>query len=303
MSEMQTEFGAPTSLEDFERKAQLLNYVTHRAIFEGMNAHLWAPNSGRLLWMTQPAWPSTVWQMLSSDYDTQASYYGVKKACEPVHIQLDLSNYGVSIVNTTRRALANLSIIANVYSLDSKLLLHREQQTSVEADSAATLFHLDLAPLLLSDLVIAKLELRGVDGRTISENLYWLGATSSSYRRLNTLPVASLTATAQSRRVGQSVRTRVRLENQANTVALAIKLTPLHRADDSRILPAYLSDNYISLLPKETREIEIEYAAGAQDEPAQIAIRGWNLTPLTIQVAHEPQEAGLEITRRDSGTR
>ena len=80
LAEMQTEFGAPTSLEDFERKAQMMDYVDHRAIFEGMNAHLWAPNSGRLLWMTQPAWPSNMWQVLSSDYDTQSSYYGEKKA-------------------------------------------------------------------------------------------------------------------------------------------------------------------------------------------------------------------------------
>jgi hypothetical protein len=79
MAEIEAEFGAPTSLEDFERKAQMLNYVDHRAIFEGMNANLWAPNSGRLLWMTQPAWPSTMWQILSSDYDTQASYYGVRR--------------------------------------------------------------------------------------------------------------------------------------------------------------------------------------------------------------------------------
>jgi hypothetical protein len=90
--ELETEFGAATDLEDFERKAQMLNYVEQRAIFEGFNAHLWAPNSGRMLWMTQPAWPSTSWQILSSDYDTQASFYGVKKACEPVHVQLDLSN-------------------------------------------------------------------------------------------------------------------------------------------------------------------------------------------------------------------
>ena len=95
MKELEAEFGAGTSLEDFERKAQMLNYVEHRAIFEGMNAHLWAPNSGRMLWMTQPAWPSNMWQILSSDYDTQASFYGVKKACEPVHVQLDLSNYNV----------------------------------------------------------------------------------------------------------------------------------------------------------------------------------------------------------------
>ncbi|HEV2273144.1 MAG TPA: LamG-like jellyroll fold domain-containing protein, partial [Acidobacteriaceae bacterium] len=88
MNHLQAEFGAASSLEDFERKAQMLDYVEHRAIFEGFGAHLWAPNSGRLLWMTQPAWPSTVWQIISHDYDTQASFYGVKKACEPVHVQL-----------------------------------------------------------------------------------------------------------------------------------------------------------------------------------------------------------------------
>src|ERR1700677_3196122 len=34
LAEMQTEFGAPTSLEDFERKAQMMKYFDHRAIFE-----------------------------------------------------------------------------------------------------------------------------------------------------------------------------------------------------------------------------------------------------------------------------
>ena len=57
----------------------MIDYMDHRAIFEGMNAHLWAPNSGRMLWMTQPAWPSNMWEVLSSDYDTQSSYYGEKK--------------------------------------------------------------------------------------------------------------------------------------------------------------------------------------------------------------------------------
>ncbi len=126
--EMQAEFGAPASLEDFERKAQMLDYVDHRAIFEGMNAHLWSPNSGRLLWMTQPAWPSNTWQILNSDYDTQSSFYGVKKACEPLHVQLDLSNYDVAVVNTTNDPHPGLLVTANVYSLDNKLLLHHEEK-------------------------------------------------------------------------------------------------------------------------------------------------------------------------------
>jgi hypothetical protein len=67
MAAMAKELGAPASLEDFERKAQLMDYVSYRAIFEGFNAGLWTVNSGRLLWMTQPAWPSNIWQIYTSD--------------------------------------------------------------------------------------------------------------------------------------------------------------------------------------------------------------------------------------------
>ena len=96
---METEFGAPTSLEDFERKAQMLDYVGHRAIFEGFAAHLWQPNSGRMIWMTQPAWPSMEWNFLSWDYDTQSSFYGTQKACEPIHAQLNLVDDSVDLIN------------------------------------------------------------------------------------------------------------------------------------------------------------------------------------------------------------
>ena len=123
---IEEQFGAPNSLEDFERKAQMLDYVSHRAIFEGMNAHLWAPNSGRLLWMTQPAWPSNMWQILSSDYDTQSSFYGTKKACEPLHVQLDLSNYKIDVIDTTPNAAPGLTVSAKVYSLDNKVLFSKD---------------------------------------------------------------------------------------------------------------------------------------------------------------------------------
>ncbi|MGB6545692.1 MAG: glycoside hydrolase family 2 TIM barrel-domain containing protein, partial [Candidatus Acidiferrales bacterium] len=284
MAEIQAEFGAPKNLEDFERKAQMLNYVDHRAIFEGMNAHLWAPNSGRLLWMTQPAWPSTMWQILSSDYDTQASYYGVKKACEPVHVQLDLSNYEVDLVNTTTTALAGLSVSANVTSLDNKVLLHHEEHADAGADSVTHDFKLNVAPLLANGVVLIKLELRNATGQMISENLYWLGAESSSYRQLNRLPAAALGVSATSASSGDATHIRIQLRNIGATAALANKLTILNAADGSRILPAYFSDNYVSLLPGEARDIEVEFPRAAAHGPAELAIRGWNLAPHTISV-------------------
>ena len=277
MAEIQAEFGAPTSLEDFERKAQMLDYVDHRAIFEGMNAHLWAPNSGRMLWMTQPAWPSNTWQILTSDYDTQASFYGVKKACEPLHVQLDLSDYTVGVVNTTTVAKSGLSVEADVYSLDNKSLFHHQEKKDVPANAVQQAFKLDLAPLMGDGVVLVKLRLVDSSGKSVSENLYWLGASSASYRKLGRVGTATVSATTRTEENGVVVS----LKNTGNVAALQTKLTLL-KADGTRLLPAYYSDNYVSLLPGESRDIEIEYPQ--EQAAAQVGIRGWNVAKSVVSL-------------------
>ncbi len=285
MAQMQAEFGAPVSLEDFERKAQMLDYVDHRAIFEGMNAHLWSPNSGRMLWMTQPAWPSNTWQILNADYDTQSSFYAVKKACEPLHIQLDLSNYSVALVNTTNESQEALLLVANVYSLENKLLLHKEEKKDAAADALTDGFQLELAPLLASEkMVLVSLELRNAPAEVVSRNFYWLGADNASYRRLNRLPTATLSATAKSIRANDSIRVKIELRNTGTSAAVATKLTLQSAANGARILPAYYSDNYVSLLPGESREIEMEYPTKSANGPAQVALRGWNLAKQVVAI-------------------
>ncbi len=285
MAEMQAQFGAPTSLQDFNRKAQMLDYVDHRAIFEGMNAHLWSPNSGRLLWMSQPAWPSTMWQIISHDYDTQSSFYGVKKACEPVHIQMDLSDYEVAVVNTTRAALGGLMIDASAYSIANKLLAHHAETKDAPADAVTNAFKLDIAPLLSSnDVVLVKLLLRSSAGEIVSQNLYWLAAGSPDYRALDRLVPAQLSATATLSESGDTKTVHVELKNTGSDVALQTKLILLNASDASRILPAYYSDNYVSLLPGEARRIDIEYPAAAAKSSPELGIRGWNLAPAKIPV-------------------
>jgi hypothetical protein len=282
MTELAAEFGAPTSLEDFERKAQMLNYVDHRAIFEGMDANLWSPNSGRLLWMTQPAWPSTMWQILSSDYDTQASFYGVKKACEPLHIQLNLATYGIDVINTTTTAHTGLTISAKVYSLSNALLSQATERRNIDADSTASSLHLDLAPLLARGMVLVALELRDAQNILISQNLYWLGANSTAYRELNNLPAVKLNATATTATSEDMATLTVQLTNPSQSASLENKLTLVNANDNTRILPAYYSDNYISLLPNESRTVEIEYPRTAAHSLTALNLRGWNATPQVI---------------------
>jgi hypothetical protein len=286
LAEMQTEFGAPTSLEDFERKAQMMDYVDHRAIFEGMNAHLWAPNSGRLLWMTQPAWPSNMWEVLSSDYDTQSSYYGEKKALEPVHIQLDLATDAVEVVDTTPEPGGPLQATADVYSLDNQSLLHQEASVSVPADNEVTALHLALAPLEKSGVILVRLQLKDGSENVVSRNLYWLADASEDFRQLTRLAPATVMVTANATHEDGKVLINLDLKNTGGEIALQNKLTLVNSTTGERILPAYYSDNYVSLLPGESHEISVEYSdQDAKGAAPAFTLRGFNLPQRRVPVA------------------
>ena len=92
-----------------------------------------------------------------------------------------------------------------------------------------------------------------------------------------------MTASAISARSGDANQLRVKLQNTGNTVALMTKLTLMNASDNTRILPAYLSDNYVSLLPGEMRELTIDYRSPAHAKP-EIRLRGWNIAPVTVPV-------------------
>ena len=286
MAEMEKEFGAPTSLEDFERKAQMFNYVQHRAVFEGMNAHLWAPNTGRMLWMTQPAWPSSTWQILSSDYDTQASYYAVKKASEMVHVQLDPSNYVVEVANSLPDTKTGLTAHARVYSLENKLLGEHEEKKDA-ASGTTEFFPLDLAPFLKENVALVKLELRDPTGQLVSDNFYWMGGTSVDYRKLNRMGEAQIKTTVRTTVEGDEGRVNVVLENTGSAAAIELKLTLLEADGKTRVLPAYYSENYVSLLPGEIKEILIECSKASMKDGISIALRAWNLEQRVMEVGRE----------------
>jgi len=239
-----------------------------------------------MLWMTQPAWPSNMWQILSSDYDTQASFYAVQKACEPQHVQMDLTDGQIGVINTTREPLTGATVRARVFSLDNQLLQMREGRVDVVADAMSAPLQLDLAPLTAGGrLVLVKLELMNASGKTISDNLYWWGATDAAYRALNDLPKTKLSSSAVAKRIGDETEVTLQLRNPGTSPVLAVKATLVNGKNGDRILPAYLSENYVSLLPGESRTLTIRYPAAAWAGAARVGLRGWNVAESAVPVA------------------
>ena len=106
----------------------------------------------------------------------------------PVHVQLDLSSYNIDVINTTASPANALTVVANVYGLDNKPLLHQDQHINAAANSTTNALKLELAPLLGNGVALVKLELHNAGGQLVSDNFYWIGGGSESYRYLNKLP-------------------------------------------------------------------------------------------------------------------
>lgn len=287
MRALDAQLGTPRSLRDLERKAQLMDYVSYRAIFEGFNAHLWTENSGRLLWMTQPAWPSNIWQIYTADYDTAGAYFGVKEACQPLHVQMNLPDFSLAVVNTTRVARIGLTLRNVIVSLRGRVLAAASEPVSAAADAVTTLPPLDLARYLAgSGLVFVELRLVDRADHVLSENVYWQGRSARSQRMLNTLKPQRITVSAH--RAGLDVSTRdrlvsIKLTNRGVEPAVAVKLTALD-AHGRRVLPVYYSTNFVTLLRGESRSVRVRCPRGGS-RCAQIVLSGWNVLPVSVAIA------------------
>jgi hypothetical protein len=241
--------GSSSGLEEFTRKAQFVNYENLRAMFEAWNAHLWSDASALLLWMSHPAWHSTVWQTYDYDLDVNGSYYGARKGCEPIHVQANRTDWTTAVVNHTTAPLEG-TVKADVYALDGHRLATRTGSVTVAGSNKTDGFQVAFGDEL-PDLHLLRLTLTS-GGKVLSENTYWRYRQPNAMQALNELGRARLDVRASTRHGTLTATVR----NTGTAVAAMVRLSLRDRAGE-RVLPATYSDNYFWLLPGETRTVTV----------------------------------------------
>ena len=268
-------YGKAESIEDFCRKVQLINYDSYRAMFEAWNSNLWSNTSGVLLWMSHPAWPSVEWQTYSWDYETFGSYYGSKKACEPVHIQMNLDDSNVAVINTTLQPLEGYTVSLKCYDLKGRRISERtEKGVSVAPNSKKEIFKAGTGEL--AGTYILRLLLTDIKGRTVSVNDYILkDKDTADYQSLNSVPQVRLKA--RSLKPSADGKQRFEVSNPDKNIAMNLKFNLRDRETGEIILPAYFSDGYFHLLPGEKRIIEV-----SSPSEGKISVEGYNIEKTII---------------------
>jgi hypothetical protein len=131
-------FGTPAGIEDYCRKAQLINIASNKAMYEGWLDRMWEDASGIMIWMGQSAYPSMVWQTYDYYYDLTGAYWGVKSACEPLHILWNPVTDAVKIANTTAENFNGLQAEVMIYNLDGKPVTSYNRSVIVDSPSNST---------------------------------------------------------------------------------------------------------------------------------------------------------------------
>ncbi|MGH9481175.1 MAG: glycosyl hydrolase 2 galactose-binding domain-containing protein [Terriglobales bacterium] len=281
-------YGAATGLDDFVWKSQAMAYTGERAMFEAFGRRQ-GEATGVIQWMLNNGWPSLIWHLYDYYLRPGAGFYGVKLANQPLHVQYADFDRAVSVVNHTLAPAAGLTVRASVYDLDGRqLYTHRQAAVRVGAQSSADAFTLPQFP---ADTFL-KLTLTGADGHPVSANFYWLSAqpdvldlqqatwfyapesSTADFRALGELPPVRLSSHATFTAGGA----RVRITNPTTHMALLVRLRITRGPGGVEVLPVWWDDNYISLLPGESRTLGVRFRPqdlhGAR--PA-LAVDGWNV--------------------------
>jgi beta-mannosidase len=272
-------YGKAVNLADFVRKAQLANYEAFRAMYEGRNAKLFNPCTGILTWMSNPAQPSFVWQLYHHDLEPNSSLFATRKACEPVHIQLNEKEWQVEVINNLPTALENARAHIDIYNLDSSLAYTHDFDVTARPCTVTNLGKVEW-PEKLSSVHFIRLRLYAGIGELISDNFYWreFPVHKDELKDLNKLPVVTLDVKAKRRDADGKCFLDVTVNNPSSQIALMAHLQLHRQRSNDRVLPVYYTDNYISLVPNESKTITIEAAlSDLKGEIPLILVDGWNI--------------------------
>jgi hypothetical protein len=276
---IESRYGAPTGVEDYCRRAQLLNYESAKAMFECLQSN---QGSGVLLWMSQAAWPSMICQLYDYYFEYTSSFFAAKKACQPLHILWDISKNDIRIANNTISDLKNATAKSTIYDAGGVKLWEKSVSTDVLSASAKSCFMLEHQAN--EKVAFLKLELTA-NGKIIDDNFYWLQNKAGNCLDLNNMPSTKVSVIVLGESREGIYSAKIKIKNVSSSLSLLNKIKVKDKNSGESILPVYLSDDYVSLLPDEekviTLTIEDKFLSNRSSE---LWLEGWNTKTVKIDL-------------------
>ncbi|MFA6086251.1 glycoside hydrolase family 2 TIM barrel-domain containing protein [Mucilaginibacter sp.] len=273
-----SKYGKIKSAADFAKKAQLVNYDQYRGLAEGFTSHMWDWYTGFIIWKTQNPWSAMRGQMYDYYLDPNACLYGLHNGSEALHVMYNPVNGMVVLANNTFKAKRSIMLVIKAYDMAGKDSLLT--QVFVDIVPTATKRILSVKKIIdemgAKEGVFLSLQLLDTDKKIFADNLYWIPDAKGEFTGLQKIKTNSLITTARYLRSG---KVEVILTNPQNkVVAFFNRISLIDATTKARILPAFYSDNYVSVLPGQQKKIIVDYNPALFGKNLMIDVEGWNGT-------------------------
>lgn len=297
-------YGKSSDAEEFSFKAQVNNYEIMRPQFEAFIAHK-PKSTGLVQWQLNSAWPKMIWQLYDTYLEPNGSFYGVKKACTPLHA---IYRYGFDDIYLANEDLADandLTVKIRIFDLNSKEIFADQWKGDVRSNISQFIFKL---PVLKKYTPVWFLDLRIYDknNKEVDNSIYWLSAKKdildyeaykklswpfytptkqfADYTALDKLPRIKLGYDYQFSKDEKFGKISLKVKNPSSAIAFFLYMDVINPATQQPILPVYWNDNYVTLLPGEERTYEASYFLSDSDGSRPVLeVKGWNVGKETIK--------------------
>jgi len=297
-------YGKSSNAEEFSFKAQVNNYEIMRPQFEAFIAHK-PKSTGLVQWQLNSAWPKMIWQLYDTYLEPNGSFYGVKKACTPLHA---IYRYGFNDIYLANEDLAEakgLTVKIRAFDLHSKEIFAGQWQGNIKSNISQLIYKL---PEIKNLTAVWFLDIRIYDksNKEVDNSIYWLPLKKDildyeAYKKLSwafytpTKQFADFTALDQLPGIKLSYdykfsknekfgKISLKVKNPSSTIAFFLFLDVINPSTHQPILPVYWNDNYVTLLPGEERTYEASYYLSDSDGSRPLLeVRGWNVGKTTIR--------------------
>jgi exo-1,4-beta-D-glucosaminidase len=278
-----------------------MEYDSERAMFEAYGRNKYQ-STGVIQWMLNNAWPSMIWHLYDYYLDAGAGYFAAKKACEPVHIQYSYDDHSIVVVNSTYESVEGLKASIHVHGLQWTDLYNTETNVNAGSDSSQIVASVPESLFTGPERIFfIDLTLSDAAGHIVSRNFYWVPGTLTTFdwtktnythtpaarhedlTALTSLPRAKVSSTAEIETTAQGREIHLRLENQSQALAFQIRAA-VRTSSGDLIAPVFWSDNWVELVPGESRTLTALLPENVQETPV-LQIEGWNIEPESITPA------------------
>lgn len=283
-------YGPAKDLNDYLLKSDVMSYEAMRGMFEAFRANI--PNTtGIIQWMLNSAWPSMFWHLYDYYLIPTPAYYAVRKANSPVQLIYNYGNNGIYCVNETMNRYEDLKAIVTVYDLNSNKLSSDEIRFALSKDTSEKV--LEIKKIINNEFLA--ISLYDNQNRRIADNFYWLSGKQdeyawdktnwaytpmkayADYKDFNKLSFSEIELASQLSNQKENMVIKVMLKNKSDKIALFVNMSLLNDKGNI-IFPVFWDDNYVSLVPHETKNFNCIVPKNIIGiDKIELIVSGWNI--------------------------